>query len=1110
MKPENLKIKSRAKGEARVKTLIRAHLYWLHGFPYKDDGTIYWCCPKLKSNNNKRIVVTPKLISKAHRTINELVRDYPRALPRVVGDITEWSSRCKTYLEFSKKIISESHPVVSSMAFDTAYAQKLSRKFSSSILQCDTGIAFSWMYYIKQDQLQEAMQFVIEYQEEVINRDSFELTLVSQLCELYLFDAKLSKSLIDRMIDSYGFNVATNQGNDYIENFLRYRYEPEKINYKKKAQSSDWFKAPVKPQKTTQETLSKLVNNLLTMSKSKAKRVLELLNAIDLSQLIFRYLEWWYWVEQLTDKLTNFIQYDSPNKLEGITDLQRQLRPYSGSYPGNISVKELIDAIDDISDNVKLTKALINVLKSFSKYKETNGLKPWLLLRFKESFTCSEKTVAYFASYSKALSNYVNQTEGLEYITPWAQNKRSYWSSCEYEIFEEVGTTQLKTLFEVLHRIVETKSVSLSDEWIEGVSQIVATGFEQETSFLLALKFIELEKIDSLSKIPLSIAFEQGFNVLQTVELFNIWLKLDEEYTEEDTLELIYKSFKSIGRTSLFNDLIFSQPIEVVRKCSSQLRVITRVNKNQKVPELAAETNAYADWFNLYPKELHSTLALLNGCSENARKKAKKIILQHWWPKEFIETEINFLLDQLQSINDTHHANLIKRINNFKERLKNHTAPDGACLAKIQKDLSRCVEREQFKMWQTNLDRLFRDSWNVFLGLESSDVPGWLYDEQMVRYLLPIAEFKSNTRQLAKYVIRHRIKSNDGLFLENEKNKQFVAQLSNDGFNSEVWIKGIGSHHYTAKSKKVITIECINDPIELLNMGGIFKTCLSPGSFNYFSVFTNIVDINKRVIYGKSSDGKVIGRVLIGLMPSGGVKVFNIYAHHSEDEFKDNVLIYIKNWIAQAGFTLTTLGEIPTVVANEWYDDGSIDLDNTVPCLEKDSEFRKRLANISPENLEQEMELQLKPLPVNELTFPMVFNLPEIKKRPELLPALIQIAQKISRLGRYEFINVFVRACQAGYGDLCFRVFRKMLMKFLIQRARDEVWIDDELLNYIADYDPAGALRVIKKMTNKKGEDWRFNLYPKIAKVAIKSLKLLERPSQAKAMERIYNGRRSY
>jgi len=81
MKPENIKIINRSKGEARVKTMIRAHLYWLSGFPYKIDETVYWCCPALSELDKHRVSVTPKMISKAHRIINELRRDYPVALP---------------------------------------------------------------------------------------------------------------------------------------------------------------------------------------------------------------------------------------------------------------------------------------------------------------------------------------------------------------------------------------------------------------------------------------------------------------------------------------------------------------------------------------------------------------------------------------------------------------------------------------------------------------------------------------------------------------------------------------------------------------------------------------------------------------------------------------------------------------------------------------------------------------------------------------------------------------------------------------------------------------------------------------------------------------------
>lgn len=46
-------------------------------------------------------------------------------------------------------------------------------------------------------------------------------------------------------------------------------------------------------------------------------------------------------------------------------------------------------------------------------------------------------------------------------------------------------------------------------------------------------------------------------------------------------------------------------------------------------------------------------------------------------------------------------------------------------------------------------------------------------------------------------------------------------------------------------------------------MGGHFGTCLAPGAFNYFSVFSNIVDINKQALYARDEQGRVFCRMLL-------------------------------------------------------------------------------------------------------------------------------------------------------------------------------------------------------------------------------------------------------
>jgi len=1097
MKPENIKIINRSKGEARVKTMIRAHLYWLSGFPYKIDETVYWCCPALSELDKHRVSVTPKMISKAHRIINELRRDYPVALPRVVGDSEVWERRCKDYLEFTKAIYaSQTNAIVESLVLrDSSLSSKLGKKIRFNDLTSELGIANSWIHYVDRKNLDKSFEFIQSFRGAMSTSNMVDIVMQSRLCRIYLLDGSKSPGLIKLLLEPEGISTATNDGRAYINPFVQYRYKPKK---------NKAFSFPTRPNENTTKPILNCVDWILELNTKQRKRALALLDTLEIDKLISNYHLWWGAVDQLVAKISTLIKYPDENKHALLRVYQTSLEAYLAKYPENFDTSLFFRTVMEVSENANLTSALCRFFERYSEVSNGGALKPWFLIYFKDCLDSSDINIKYFITYLKAFEEYLRNGNEVAILSPWGKLRGSYWSSCESDIFNNLKVNQLSQFFEVLLCIDKNTPDELSEDWIEGITLIVASGFDIKDAIALSLHFIEQKKIESLSKVPLKIAFEEEFDIDGTTEIVDIWNRFDEEYTDDDTLDVIYKTFKEINATELFNEMIFSHSPSIIRHCSNQIRIINKINQGKELPKAETGFEQKDEWIDIYPAEFHSIIAKINHVSLNAEKRVKKIFLKHWWPKEFLAIEIQKLTEQLNRSEGRRRENIATRLDTYKERVESHATPSESINAKLMSALSECLKKEQLSFWRDEIDSLFKHCWAEFLGIESDLFPDWLYSEEMIRYLLPVADFNTRSRELAKYVIKHRCSSGDWLFQEHPKNESFLKELRKEGFNTHIWCDGIGEIEYRAKSSKNITINVVKDPLDILNMGGHFKTCLTPGSFNYFSVFSNIADINKRVIYGKSSDGKVVGRVLVGLMPSGGVKVFNIYVHHSDDEFNANVMKYIKSWVAKAGFTLTDHGEVPKLVSQEWYDDGAINVENTIQCLKPDSKFRKRLETIEAEQLEKELLEELKPLPINELTFPLVVRLPEIDNRPDVVPALIKIAKKIPRFGEYETINLFNKAFDTNHGEQCFQAFRRPLLNSLLRTVREENWFEPELAYRIAHFSPSDALRVVKKQGSNWKGDWQDNLYAGTARVAVKSLNMLGRTQQAGKIAKKY------
>ena len=109
-------------------------------------------------------------------------------------------------------------------------------------------------------------------------------------------------------------------------------------------------------------------------------------------------------------------------------------------------------------------------------------------------------------------------------------------------------------------------------------------------------------------------------------------------------------------------------------------------------------------------------------------------------------------------------------------------------------------------------------------------------------------------------------------------------------------------------------------------MGNYFDTCLSSGQMNAFSTVANAVDLNKRVVYAKSSTGKIIGRKLIAL--NDQCEMVGFYTYTSLENKTANrelrVLFagFLRAFAKRCDLKLAEQGEVPKLASQDWYNDG--------------------------------------------------------------------------------------------------------------------------------------------------------------------------------------------
>ncbi len=111
-----------------------------------------------------------------------------------------------------------------------------------------------------------------------------------------------------------------------------------------------------------------------------------------------------------------------------------------------------------------------------------------------------------------------------------------------------------------------------------------------------------------------------------------------------------------------------------------------------------------------------------------------------------------------------------------------------------------------------------------------------------------------------------------------------------------------------------ITIDISQDPIETLHLGVGFPSCLDCIDGEYkVHAFENLVDLNKRVIYVKDSQGRRIGRVVLALAKEGEKKIIlpiSIFYTNTTFDLNGHMLSFLKAYSRHTGYNLLITNNI--------------------------------------------------------------------------------------------------------------------------------------------------------------------------------------------------------
>lgn len=374
----------------------------------------------------------------------------------------------------------------------------------------------------------------------------------------------------------------------------------------------------------------------------------------------------------------------------------------------------------------------------------------------------------------------------------------------------------------------------------------------------------------------------------------------------------------------------------------------------------------------------------------------------------------------------------------------------------------RLVAQQALVVWEEDINAALRTALSTKIGI--ADLPDWLMTSRQLWTIFNILQLPPAFRKLGFRLLRIRCDPPPWSLIDDPANRQFITLMEQRGVYMEPWLDPPAPRQFTGSNGRVVNLQFETDPLEIFQMGSYFNTCLSPGAFNFFSVFANAADINKHVIYARNERKQVVGRCLLALTEDGNLLTFEPYCHDPKLGFAKIVAQVVTELATRMGVPVHIQGHVPALVAPSWYDDGPRDVTGRFEFLHPESDFRKEIPSMKPEEFVKDLERLFSPLSLNALSLTLILGLPELAENPTLILPLLPYLKMEKTLPDDVMLQAIKLAHQAGEERFVRKAVKTWVPGYLQRNLRhaNRYWFDTEMVVMMAELDPSAALRFLR------------------------------------------------
>ncbi|NQT38619.1 MAG: hypothetical protein HQ581_14075 [Planctomycetes bacterium] len=1088
MRPEEKRPNRLQDGKSRARILLKKNAGWLPGFPLQSEsGPLRWQAWPWESPGSGRVVSLDRgALRRMEMTLTKLCYHFPRALPQIVEDVGDWLTRMDHLLNVLKGAVHQRLPMevetlLASSPLGGRWAERFRRIRATLpqlawLLDAVAFLEFTGRSRCDPSVLEWIADHATTLSPLTVGRTT-DRELLLTFCTLREdIHADLLPLLVDCMADA---SVCSVYGPD------AYAYARAISAELKKALDDKPFEIPKKaPLSAADDVWRGFIGRLLHLDpkpRRQATALLESLLPTDLAAV----------AKTLTGQID-----DEESRLLRRLRMIRHERP--AQYRPKAERKKLKKQAEVVLANPAAERLLENadyILRHIpSILDESSLLRHWM--RFLEYLPPKERSLrpGLFARWEQARLRQHDPRQGnrrFQQILPELSRlfaRRGvhpallrYW--CEHVISGKPFDNDLigdlidygyrdpetyQRWVRLLEATVYDRGLPIKAELLGSLEDFAQATSDVDRAAQLVAALAESEDeyfCENEIRAALSIANDASGAAAVLRKLRNDYEMVEPvatlgQHVGDDRLRRIVGQWVLDGRKK-----------SLLRLASCTQIVVDLGFSVPTVPEARSSP----DWLTCYPTELHTLLDALDEVASDARAVAAQLLRKEFPDPGDLQREMDAVgrkLDLPAARQDPRlQARLRKRLENLRSRIGGPpptVTPQR--LENLAKKISARIDHETVECFVRDCYALTAEKMRAAYGVDR--FPDELFSPPKDQLLAGILQLKGVVKKLGLQLLLKSQQDPKSDFRDESRNAMFLQTLQEKGIRLEPWLSDAFEQTAKTAAGEPYRLAFTRDILDVLLMGFHFETCLSPGSVNFFSTIANALDINKQVVYGKTASGRVVGRCLFALADNGTILTYHRYAHSAADGFEAAVGQFAEQLAKAMGAALASTGQVATLVARSWYDDGAIASESAYNLQNPEGAVRTILRTADVSKIVKRLGDFFGSEEILKSVLGAVLLLDDFEQRKEIVTPLLDRFGFDTTVPMAQRLRLAVLARLAGKSETAAEIVRTLRVSSLPRRLKrfacghcdtfHEIGGYREVLDLLIECNPSIALRTIR------------------------------------------------